>query len=409
MEVREASVAYVCLNVATADDVPSGYKRTEAGVIPDDWSAVSAGDIGSFRGGNGFPLAFQGESSGDYPFFKVSDMNLDGNEFEMVVANNYISEAVRKRLGANAFPAKTIVFAKVGAAVFLERKKTLIVPSCIDNNMAGYFLSESGVDHRFVHYFLLSFKLGSLVSTTALPSLSGSVLKQIKVPLPPTRAEQATIAEALSDADALIESLEQLLDKKRQIKQGAMQALLTGKKRLPGFSVEWDAKALGQMAPLQRGFDLPNGQINRGPFPVVYSNGVLTHHAVFQVKGPGVVTGRSGTIGNVIFVEQDFWPHNTTLWVTSFKGNDPKFVFYLYARVGLKRFATGSGVPTLNRNDVHAFKVNVPSVKDEQTAIATVLSDMDNELTALDTRLAKARQLKQGMMQVLLTGRIRLV
>jgi type I restriction enzyme S subunit len=127
-----------------------------------------------------------------------------------------------------------------------------------------------------------------------------------------------------------------------------------------------------------------------------------------MVKVPGVVTGRSGTIGNVHFVDEDFWPHNTALWVTDFKSNDPKFVFYFLSNVGLERFGTGSGVPTLNRNDVHEFQVCVPATSSEQTAIAEVLSNMDAEIATLETRLEKTRALKQGMMQELLTGRIRL-
>jgi type I restriction enzyme, S subunit len=243
---------------------------------------------------------------------------------------------------------------------------------------------------------------------TGVPHINLGILRDLPVQRPPL-GEQEAIAETLTDADALIESLEQLLAKKRQLKQGAMQELLTGKKRLPGFSREWEARPLVEVAPLQRGFDLPNGKLKQGPYPVVYSNGVLNHHASYQVKGPGVVTGRSGTIGTVTFVEQNFWPHNTSLWVTSFKGNDPKFVFYIYAQIGFGRFATGSGVPTLNRNDVHAFKVSIPPTKAEETAIATILSDMDAEITALEAKLAKTRQLKQGMMRELLTGRIRLV
>jgi type I restriction enzyme S subunit len=141
----------------------------------------------------------------------------------------------------------------------------------------------------------------------------------------------------------------------------------------------------------------------------VYSNGILNLHSDWQVAGPGVVTGRSGTIGKVTFVERNYWPHNTALWVTSFKGNSPKFIFYLYTRIGFERFATGSGVPTLNRNDVHSFEVLIPPTTAEQTAIAAVLTDMDAELAALDRRLVKTRALKQGMMQELLTGRIRLI
>jgi type I restriction enzyme S subunit len=154
---------------------------------------------------------------------------------------------------------------------------------------------------------------------------------------------------------------------------------------------------------------LPNSKLQQGPYPVVYSNGVLNYHAAFQAKGPGVVTGRSGTIGTVIFVEGAYWPHNTALWVTTFRGNNPKFVFYIYTSIGFERFASGSGVPTLNRNDVHAFKVRIPTSKAEQAAIAAILSDMDAEIVTLEAKLAKARQLKQGMMQELLTGRTRLI
>jgi type I restriction enzyme S subunit len=213
----------------------------------------------------------------------------------------------------------------------------------------------------------------------------------------------------LGDADALSESLEQLVAKKRRLKQAAMQHLHTGKKRLPGIEGEWSLRPIGEIAPLQRGFDLPNSRLRRGTYPVVYSNGVLNRHAEYQVEGPGVVTGRSGTIGNVTFVDDNFWPHNTALWVTSFKGNDEKFIFYLFTTLSLEQFATGSGVPTLNRNDVHEYKVRIPQLRDEQKAIAEILTDMDAEIEAIEAKLAKARQIKQGMMQELLTGRIRLV
>jgi type I restriction enzyme, S subunit len=197
-----------------------------------EWKVVKAGSIGQFRGGNGFPVIHQGVSSGEYPFFKVSDMNNEGNETYMETANNYISEETRKRLGVNTFPPETIVFAKVGAAIFLERKKILTKPSCVDNNMAGYVILDARADYRYIHYILLSFHLGSLVSTTALPSLNGSVLNGIKFPLPPTKAEQEAIATVLLDMDTEISTLETKLAKTRHIKQGMMQELLTGRIRL---------------------------------------------------------------------------------------------------------------------------------------------------------------------------------
>ncbi len=127
-----------------------------------------------------------------------------------------------------------------------------------------------------------------------------------------------------------------------------------------------------------------------------------------MVKGPGVVTGRSGTLGKVHYVEGDFWPHNTSLWVTSFCGNVPRFVYHLFAAIGFERFASGSGVPTLNRSDAHTFRVVVPSDKNEQHRISEALSTADAWIQSLRDLLAKKRQIKQGTMQELLTGRKRL-
>ena len=169
----------------------------------------------------------------------------------------------------------------------------------------------------------------------------------------------------------------------------------------------WTLSPLNEIAPLQRGFDLPTSQIRSGPYPVVYSNGVLEYHDQSMVKSPGVVTGRSGTIGKVHFIEKDYWPHNTSLWVTSFCGNDPKFIYYLYTHINLARLLSGSGVPTLNRNDVHQHKVACPPPT-EQRAIAEVLSDVDGLLAALDALIAKKRVIKKAAMQQLLSGKTRL-
>lgn len=195
------------------------------------WLYLAAREVGLIKGGSCFPLNAQGGSGGDYPFFKVSDMNSDGNEYVMSAANHYVSEATRKRLGANAFPAGSIVFAKVGAAVFLERKKMLGQPSCIDNNLAAFVVDQSRMHVGYVHALLLTKKLSSLVATTALPALSGKQLGDMLLTVPP-RMEQAAIAEVLSEMDAEIASLESRLSKVRAMKQGMAQALLTGRIRL---------------------------------------------------------------------------------------------------------------------------------------------------------------------------------
>ena len=158
-------------------------------------------------------------------------MNNEGNEIFMTTSNHWISEQTRKRLGVTAFPPDSIVFAKVGAAVFLERKRILGQPSCIDNNMAAFILDKSRVDVRFIHTLLLNTKLSKLVTTTALPSINGKQLGEMVLAIPPL-PEQIAIATILAEMDVELAGLEQRRDKTRAVKQGMMQELLTGRTRL---------------------------------------------------------------------------------------------------------------------------------------------------------------------------------
>lgn len=174
--------------------------------------------------------------------------------------------------------------------------------------------------------------------------------------------------------------------------------------RFPEFrdAGEWEEKRLEDVAPFQRGFDLPSDQIKSGTIPVVYSNGIQNFHNIGMAKGPGLVTGRSGTIGKIHFIEDgDYWPHNTSLWVTSFKGNFPKFIYFLYKSIGMNRFASGSGVPTLNRNYVHAFHAYIPPSAEEQQKIADCLSSIGELVIAETQKLEALKAHKKGLMQQL--------
>jgi type I restriction enzyme S subunit len=136
------------------------------------------------------------------------------------------------------------------------------------------------------------------------------------------------------------------------------------------MKVGWQTKRLVDVATLQRGFDLPTQDRMSGDIPIVSSSGVIDTHNKGMVRGPGVVTGRSGSIGNVFFIEQDYWPLNTVLYIKDFHGNDPRFVFHLLKKFDLKRFASGTGVPTLNRNFVHDELVNIPPLPEQQRIVA---------------------------------------
>ena len=172
----------------------------------------------------------------------------------------------------------------------------------------------------------------------------------------------------------------------------------TPKVRFPGFNDDWEEKKCKDIAPLQRGFDLPVSNMIEGKYPVVMSNGIGGYHNEYKVKGPGVITGRSGTIGKLQYIDTDYWPHNTSLWVTDFKGNYPKFVFYLYQKLNLSKFGTGSGVPTLNRNDVHDTPIHIPS-HDEQKKISMCLDNLDHLITLHQRKLEKLKEYKKGMLQ----------
>ena len=165
---------------------------------------------------------------------------------------------------------------------------------------------------------------------------------------------------------------------------------------------------LQEVATLQRGFDLPSRSRKPGDVPIVSSAGISDWHGSYKVAPPGVVTGRYGTIGEVFFLNQNFWPLNTTLWVSDFHGNCAKYVYYLLQTIDYRSHSGKSGVPGVNRNDLHSEIVSIPTSVTEQKHIAEVLSDSDDLIQSLERFISKKRAIKQGMMQELLTGRTRL-
>ena len=244
-------------------------------------------------------------------------------------------------------------------------------------------------------------------------SINDSDLMALPVPVPSgttSIAEQQKIADCLSSLDELIAAQARKVDALKTHKKGLMQQLFPRegetqpRLRFPEFrdGGGWVVKTLDAIAPLQRGFDLPSDDIRPGSVPILYSNGPKGFHERGMANGPGLVTGRSGTLGKLHFIESgDYWPHNTSLWVTSFKGHSPKFVYYLYEFIGFLRFASGSGVPTLNRNDAHSFQASVPNEFVEQERIAACLGSLDTLITAAAQEFETLKTHNKGLMQQL--------
>ena len=169
----------------------------------------------------------------------------------------------------------------------------------------------------------------------------------------------------------------------------------------------WVKKKLGEVCNLQRGFDLPTTQRKPGDYPLISSSGCIDTQAEAKVSHPAVVTGRSGSIGSVFFVDKDFWPLNTTLYVKDFHGNDPRFIFYLLIKIDLKRFAGGSGVPTLNRNNVHSELVYVPTNVSEQKRIVAILDEafegIDSAIANTQKNLTNSREIFESYLNTIFT------
>jgi len=144
----------------------------------------------------------------------------------------------------------------------------------------------------------------------------------------------------------------------------------------------WAETTLGEVATFQRGFDLPKKDRCDGNYPLMVSNGQDGTHNNYKVKAPGIVTGRSGTLGKIFYVKENFWALNTTLWVKDFHGNDVKFLYYFFKTFPFERYNSGSGVPTLNRNHIHPLPVKIPALK-EQKSIADILSSFDDKIELL--------------------------
>jgi type I restriction enzyme S subunit len=268
--------------------------------------------------------------------------------------------------------------------------------------------------------------------------------QNLQILLPPI-GEQEALAEALSDADALIESLAGLLAKKRQLKQGAMQELLTGKKRLPGFIGEWEVKALGDLFNFSGGFTASRDQLSSEGYCYLHYGDIHTSNKSFvdvrseyqDIPKLDVPLKRVSPVsllddGDVVFVDASEDDEGTSKHVVIINPDAIPFISGLHTMVAKAKtnalahqyrhycfqtaavkaqfrfFAVGTKVSGISKSNIARVTLPVPSVP-EQIAIGAILSDMDAEIAALEAKLAKARQIKQGMMQELLTGRIRLV
>lgn len=381
------------------------FKDTEIGKIPEEWEVKKLGAV--FDIGNGR----------DYKHLNTGKIPVYGTGGLMAYVNEYLYD---------------------GETVCIGRKGTINMPQYHNGKIwtvdtLFYTYNFRKTDVKFLYYLTQRIDWNSYNTATGVPSLTSQNISNILVSFPPLH-EQHRIASALTSIDNLISSLGKQIEKKKNIKQGAMQQLLTGKTRLKGFSELWVKRKLGDNATIQRGGSprpieaylttnrdginwikiadvRPNDKFIRHTMEKIIPEGISHSRQVY--KGDFILSN-SMSFGRPYILDIDGCIHDGWLVIKDYSNTyDMDFLYYILSSDTVFEqyiaMAAGSSVKNLNKEKVANVMLFAPQSLAEQRAIATILNKMDNEITALETKKAKYEAIKQGMMQQLLTGKIRLI
>jgi type I restriction enzyme, S subunit len=396
-------------------ELKQGYKQTEVGEIPEDWGVEALGVLTMIERGkfSARPRNDPKYYGGEIPFLQTGDVARSGGKISSF-SQTLNSEGVAV---SRVFPSRTLFFtiaANIGDVGIAD-----FAAACPDSLVA--ISPKSPTEKRWLLYELARRKgdFETLSSPGAQLNINLEKLRPYLLPVP-TPAEQRAIATALSDMDALLDGLERLIAKKRDLKQAAMQKLLTGDTRLPGFEGEWEVKTIEDSADCLDNVRVPLNEAQRsqmkGDIPYCGANGILDYVNDYVIDDDIILMAEDGGY----FDEYEYrpiayrmvgkcWVNNHAHILKAKPGFDQGFLFYSLVHKNILPFLASGTRAKLNKSELKKIEVNLPKEEAEQTVIATVLSDMDAEITALGQRRNKTKNIKQAMMQELLTGRTRLV
>ena len=401
--------------------IPQGYKQTELGIIPKDWEITTFSQIFDIYPNNTYPRECMNDVQGQFRNIHYGDVLIKyptvvdvknshipflNNEIkikphktvrsgDVIIADTAEDETVGKCIEVKNANNSAIV---AGLHTFFCRPRTSFASGWL-----GYFINSNQY-----HRQLLPYITGIKVSSISRNSIQETLF------VIPLIEEQKNIVEALSDVDALIAALDKKIAKKRLIKQGAMQQLLTGKKRLPNFSEKWVSKKLGEISRIKTGKRNGDEQVKNGKYPFFVRSNVVARIDSYSFDGEAILVPGEGGIGAIFhYVNGKFDYHQRVYKISDFADAIyGKYVYYYMQRyfgeyaLSLSVKAT---VDSLRLPTFEEFSIALPNNIEEQQAIATILSDMDKEIADLEARRNKYKLIKSGMMQKLLTGQIRLV
>ncbi|MBD2147575.1 restriction endonuclease subunit S [Sphaerospermopsis sp. FACHB-1194] len=405
--------------------IPDGFKVSEVGVIPEDWDVKRLGDIADVKTGPfGSSLHEKDYVDDGTPIITVEHLSDKG-----VVHKNLpmVSDYDKNRLSSYILKTGDIVFSRVGSVDRNSLIRNLEDGWLFSSRLLRIRINNKNIAPAYLSYHFLQESTKQRIRSVAvgqtMASLNTAILKGIEITLPPL-AEQKAIAQSLSDVDNLITAIDKLITKKRNIKQGTMQELLTGKKRLPGFSGEWEVKTFKDVSFVNQGLQIAIEQRLKQPLPnskkyitiQFLNNGkdieyINDYSSSVCCNEDDVLMTRTGNTGIVVSGVSGVFHNNF------FKINFDRKILdknYLIAYLRLDKTqkiilakAGTSTIPDLNHNDFYSIFIHLPSLT-EQKAIAKILTEMDEEIEALEKKREKYKNIKQGMMQQLLTGKTRL-
>lgn len=392
-------------------EVKPGFQQTAVGVIPIDWQAVAAEEFVDPSAPICYGVVQVGRNiEGGVPIVAIkfvkeiswAPLHRTSKDLERAYARSRVQSgdvliSIKGTIGR-------VGLVPSGFAGNISRELARLRPR---RNYCGEYIA-----HQLESVSTQARISRAVVGTTRL-EFSIATLRQFKLPIPATLEEQRAIAAALSDVDELLAGLDRLIAKKRDLKQAGMQQLLTGQTRLPGSCDGWETAPLGDLALISKGEYLRSEELDdAGAF--AHLNGGVTpsgYTTKFNTGANTIAISEGGnSCGFVQFLAEPYWCGGHCYSVVP-KSIDNRFLYQALKgrQQAIMALRVGSGLPNVQKTALLGFKLQFPTSSAEQTAIATVLSDMDAELTALEARRDKTRALKQAMMQELLTGRTRLV
>lgn len=413
--------------------VKPGYKQTEIGIIPEDWTVANFGSkVKIFRGGSPRPIQdYLTQADDGVNWIKIGDVR-EGDKYITSTEEKIIHEGVSR---SRTVHAGDFILSN---SMSFGRPYILNIDGCIHDGWLTIQEYEQTFSKDFLYYLLSSDSVYqqyiSMAAGSSVKNLNKEKVSALVVAYPEI-GEQEKIAGALSCIDALIAYSEKELAKEKAIKQGAMQELLTGKKRLPGFSGEWKSYKLRDLGEFLKGSGISRAESNTGKIPAVRYGELYTHHYNYvvdyisriskavaakakQVYKGDILFAASGEtkeeIGKcaAIFSQETIYAGGDILIFRPSVYLNPIFMGTLLntADVCRQRAEKGQGdaVVHIHTDSLGSIKIRIPE-NSEQDAIADILFEMDKEIKLLEQKLEKYRQVKRGMMQQLLTGKIRLV